>query len=161
MHSILQCLSPVSRLVCSILQWISPIRSPHGPWAKLGENSRKPGTAESAIVSAGLNAPIYWNDTRWSFDAINSVEAIQIGRNCLPFPMVNRRLPAECRMFTFVDSQICAPKQKTLITSSIPYTHFFDIGFLAGCYYYLVVWLLISISNSERNTMFFCCQLTR
>jgi hypothetical protein len=30
----------------------------------LGENSQKPGTAESAIVSAGLNAPIYWNDTR-------------------------------------------------------------------------------------------------
>jgi hypothetical protein len=34
------------------------------PWAKLGKNSQKPGTEESAIVAAGLNAPTYWNGIR-------------------------------------------------------------------------------------------------
>ncbi len=34
------------------------------PWMKLGKTSQKPEAAESAIVTAGLNAPAYWNGIR-------------------------------------------------------------------------------------------------
>ena len=72
------------------------------PRAKLGENSQNPGTAELTIVSAGLNAPAYWNGIRLIFDTLYSAlnidlraaEAIQIGRNYLTFPMVNQAAPA-------------------------------------------------------------------
>ncbi len=40
------------------------IANQKSPWAKLGKNSQKPGTAESVIVTAGLNAPAYWNGFR-------------------------------------------------------------------------------------------------
>ncbi len=71
------------------------------PWAKLGKNSKITGTAESAIVKAGFNAPAYCNGIRWNFDAINPAvaivvcvaEAIQIGGNCLTFTMVNPAAP--------------------------------------------------------------------
>jgi hypothetical protein len=32
-----------------------------GKAAPIPQNSKKPGTAESAIVTAGLSAPTYWN----------------------------------------------------------------------------------------------------
>jgi hypothetical protein len=31
------------------------------PWAKLGKNSQKLGTAESARITAGFNTPAFWN----------------------------------------------------------------------------------------------------
>ncbi len=70
------------------------IANQKSPWAKLGKNSQNPGTAELAIVTAGLNAPTYWNGIRWIFDTINptatitvhAAEAIQIGRNLPNFP---------------------------------------------------------------------------
>ena len=40
------------------------IANQESPWAKLGKNSQKPGTTESAIVTAGVNAPAYQNGIR-------------------------------------------------------------------------------------------------
>ena len=71
------------------------------PWAKLGKNSQRPGTAIPAIDSAGLNAPAYWNGIWWIFDAVNNAVTIvfaqqepsKIGRNCLTIAMVNPAAP--------------------------------------------------------------------
>jgi hypothetical protein len=40
------------------------IANQKSPWAMLNKNSQKPGTAKSVIVTAGLNAPAYWNGIR-------------------------------------------------------------------------------------------------
>jgi hypothetical protein len=40
------------------------IANQKSPWAKLGKNSQKPGTAELAIVTSGFNTPTYWNGIR-------------------------------------------------------------------------------------------------
>ncbi len=71
------------------------------PWAKLGKNSQNPGTLKSAIKSAGLNAPAYWNGIQWIFDVVNNAvtvvfaqqESSKIGRNCLTIAMVNLAAP--------------------------------------------------------------------
>ena len=71
------------------------------PWAKLGKNSQNLGTLKSAIKSAGLNAPAYWNGIRWIFDAVNNAVTIvfaqqepsKIGRNCLTNAIVHPAAP--------------------------------------------------------------------
>jgi hypothetical protein len=40
------------------------IANQRSPWAKLVKNSQIPRTADFAIVTAGLNAPAYWNGIR-------------------------------------------------------------------------------------------------
>jgi hypothetical protein len=90
------------------------IANQKSPRAKLGENSQNPGTAELAIVSAGLNAPAYWNGIKLMFEAFNSTltiilctaEAIQIGRICLSFRMVNPAAPGRK-----LDVSVCGLKK--------------------------------------------------
>ena len=106
---------PASKIHLLPSQWVGvfnpalTIPDQKSPRVKLGKNSQNPGTLKSAMKSAGLNAPAYWNGIRWIFDAFNNAVTIvfaqqepsEIGGNCLTIAMVCKpsRSLAKSRMF--------------------------------------------------------------